>query len=41
MDHKDRLREISDFIKCNYMCIIGVLEEEEREKGQKAYLSKL
>ena len=34
MQHKNRLREPSDFIKCSNICIIEVLEEEEREKGE-------
>ena len=38
MDHKGRLRELSDSI-CNNICIIGVLEEE-RPKGEKIYLKK-
>lgn len=32
MDHKCRLRGLSDSIKLNYICIIGVSEEEERGK---------
>ena len=32
LDHKCRLRELSDFIKHNNIHIIGV-PEEEREKG--------
>ena len=26
-------REVYDSIKCNHICIIGVPEEEERERG--------
>ena len=33
MDHKCRLRECSDSIKHNNIHIIGVTQEEEREKG--------
>ncbi|KAF0887420.1 LORF1 protein, partial [Crocuta crocuta] len=33
-DHKDRLRELSDFLSCNNIHIIGVPEDEEREKGE-------
>ena len=33
MEHKNRLRALSDSIKHNNICIIGILEEEEREKG--------
>lgn len=32
MEH-NRLRELSDFIKCNNICIIGIPEEEEREES--------
>ena len=31
---KDRLRELSDSFKCHSIPIIGVLEEEEKEKGE-------
>ena len=33
LQHKNRLRELSDSIKHNNIHIIGVQEEEEREKG--------
>jgi len=33
MDHKDRLRELSNLQKYNNIRIIGVPEDEEREKG--------
>ena len=33
MQHKNRLREVSDSIKLNNICIIGVPEEKERKKG--------
>ena len=39
MEHKNKLRELSDFIKHNNICFIGV-PEEEREKGAKIYLKK-
>jgi len=32
MDYQGRLRELSNLLKCNNICIIGVPEEEEREK---------
>ena len=32
MQHENRLKELSDFIKCNNIHIIGV-PEEEKEKG--------
>ena len=41
MDHKNRLRELSDSIKHNDIHIIGVPEEEQREKGTEIYLRKL
>ena len=28
-----RMREISDVMKCNNICIIGIPEEEETERG--------
>ena len=39
LDHECRLRELSDFIKCNIIHIIGVIKEE-REKGAEVYLRK-
>lgn len=39
-EHKNKLREISDSVKCNKIHIIGVPEEEERRRGQKIYLRK-
>ena len=33
MDHKSRLRELSDLLKCNNIHIIGVPENENGEKG--------
>lgn len=33
LDHKGRLRKLSDFLKCNSIHIIDVPEGEEREKG--------
>ena len=32
MQNENTLRELSDSIQCNNICIIGVPEEEEREK---------
>ena len=32
MDHKNRLRKLSNFIKCSNICIIGVPEKEEKVK---------
>ena len=33
MDHKGRLRELSDLLKHSNIHIIGISEDEEREKG--------
>ena len=42
LDHEGRIQEISDTIKQNNSRIIGIPEEEEREReGQKVYWSKL
>ena len=42
LDHEDRLKELSDSIKQNNICIMGVPDEEEwGGKGQKFYLNKL
>ena len=38
LDHKGRIRELSDSMKCNNIRIIGVPEEER--KGLKVYLNK-
>ena len=40
LDHEGRIRELSDSMKWNNICMIGVPEEEER-KGQKVYLNKV
>ena len=32
-DHEGRIRELSDSIKCNSIHIMGIPEEEERERG--------
>ena len=41
LDHKDGLGKLSNFLKCNNICIIRVPEDEEKKKEPKAYLSKL
>ena len=41
LDHKCRLRELSDFIKCNNILIIGVPEEEERERGAENFFEEI
>ena len=38
--NENKLRELSDSIRYNYIHMIGVQEEEEREKGQKICLKK-
>ena len=40
LEHKSRLKELSDSIKHNNICIMEV-PEEERERGQKVYSRKL
>ena len=37
---EDRLCELQDTIKRNNLHVTEVLEEEEKEKGQKDYLNK-
>ena len=39
MDHQHRLRDLSDLLKCNNICIIGVPEEEDKKR--KVYVNKL
>ena len=39
--NEDSLRDLWDNIKCNNICIIGVPEGEEREKGPEKYLKRL
>lgn len=42
MDHEGRLRELSKLLKCNNIHhIIGVPEDDEREKGAEVYSNKL
>ncbi|KAF0877292.1 LORF1 protein, partial [Crocuta crocuta] len=40
-EHKRRVRELSDTIKRNNICIIGIPEEEEREKGAEGVLEQI
>ncbi|KAF0873149.1 LORF1 protein, partial [Crocuta crocuta] len=39
--HKRRVRELSDTIKWNNICIIGIPEEEERGKGAERVLEQI
>ena len=39
-DDEERLREINDSLRRKNLDIIGVPENTERDKGQKAYLNK-
>ena len=39
--NEDSLRDLWDNIKCNNICIIGVPEGEEREKGPKKIFERL
>ena len=41
LDHEGRIRELSDSMKQNNICIIGVPEEEEREKGVEGVLEQI
>jgi len=41
LDHECRLRELSDSIKRNNIHIIGVPEDEEREKGAKGLFEEI
>jgi len=41
LDHEGRILEISDTIEQNNITIIGVPGEEETDRGQKVYLSKI
>lgn len=34
LEHNNRLRELSDFMKCNNICIIGIPEEEREESAE-------
>ena len=40
-EYEGRNRELSDTIKCNNICIIGIPEEEEREKGAEGVLEEI
>jgi len=38
---EDSLRDLWDHIKCTKIRIIGLLEEEERNKGMRKFLKRL
>ena len=40
-EYKGRIRELGDAIKCNNIHIIGIPEEEEREKGAEGVLEQI
>ena len=40
MDHEGRIRKLSDSMKWNNICIIGI-PEEEREKGAEGVLEQI
>ncbi|KAF0886300.1 LITD1 protein, partial [Crocuta crocuta] len=40
-EHKRRVRELSDTIKWNNICIIGIPEEEEKGKGAEGVLEQI
>ena len=41
LDHKGRIQEISDTIRWNNIRIIGIPEEEERERGTEGILERI
>ena len=41
LNHKGRIRELSNSMKCNNICIIRVPEEEEREKRAEGLLEQI
>ena len=41
MDHEGRPRELSDLLKYSNILIIGVLEDEDREKGEEGLFKKI
>ena len=41
LDHEGRLRELSDSIKHNNTCIIGVPEKEKMEKGAESLFEQI
>ncbi|KAF0880195.1 LORF1 protein, partial [Crocuta crocuta] len=41
LNHKGRLREFSDLLRCSNIHIIRVPEDEEREKGAKCLLKQI
>ena len=40
-EHEGRIRELSDAMKWNNICIIGIPKEEEREKGAEGVLEQI
>ena len=40
-EYEGRIRELSDAIKCNKIHILGIPEEEEREKGAEGVLEEI
>ena len=40
-EYEGRIRELSNAIKRNNICIIGIPEEEEREKGAEGVLEEI
>ena len=39
--NENRLRELSDTIKCNNICIIGILEGKEKERGTENFFEEI
>ena len=40
-EYEGRIKELSDIITCNNICIIGIPEEEERGKGAEGVLEEI
>ena len=38
LQHENRLRKLSDSIKCNNIYILGVPKEEEEDKGDRKFI---
>ena len=40
-EYEGKIRELSDALKRNNLCVIGILEEEERGKGAEGVLEEI
>ena len=41
MDHEGRLRELSNLLKHNNICITGIPEDQERDKGSEGLFEQI